>query len=127
MGAPQETAAPQPQDNTTQTDGRHAKTRRQHDPQQQVQRLTKRLQLTSEQQSQLLPILTQRNDGVNAIRNDTTLSANDRRAKLRDVRQQSEAQIKNVLTDTQKQQYDAMLQRAQSHTRRHMSGTGSAG
>lgn len=114
------------QDKAAQADVTHAKGQRQLDPERQVQRLAKRLQLTNEQQSQLLPILSQRAEQVKAIRNDTTLSATDRRAKMRDVRQESEAQIKNVLTDTQKQQYDAMAQQRRSHMKHHEAGTGSA-
>jgi Spy/CpxP family protein refolding chaperone len=126
IGAPQEASAPAQQDKTAQTGVKHASGRRHADPQQQVQRLAKRLQLTSEQQSQLLPILSQRTERAKAIRNDSTLSATDRRAKLRDLRQESEAQIKNVLTDTQKQQYDAMVQQRRSHMKRHEAGTASA-
>jgi periplasmic protein CpxP/Spy len=99
---------------------------RQADPQRQVKRLTKRLQLTPEQQRQLLPILSQRTEQVNAIRNDASLSVQDRRAKLRDARQESETQIKNVLTDTQRQQYDAMIQQNRSHIKRHRAGNGTA-
>ena len=124
--APQEASAPAQQDKTAQTDVKHANGRRQFTPQKQVERLAKRLQLTSEQQSQLLPIVSQRAEQAKAIRNDTTLSPTDRRAKLRDLRQDSEAQIKNVLTDTQKQQYDAMVQHGRSHMKRHEAGTGSA-
>ena len=124
IGAPQEASAPAQQDKTAQ--GTHANRGRQHDPQQQVQRLAKRLQLTSEQQTQLLPILAQRAEQAKAIRNDTTLAVTDRRSKLRGLRQESEAQIKNVLTDTQKQQYDAMVQQRRSHMKRHEAGTGSA-
>lgn len=123
VGAPQEASAPAGHDKT---EGTHANGRRQRDPQQQVQRLAKRLQLTDEQQTQLLPILSQRAEQAKAIRNDTTLSVTDRRAKMRDLRQESEAQIKNVLTDTQKQQYDAMVQRGRNHMKRHEAGTGSA-
>lgn len=126
IGAPQDVPAPQGQDKAAQTGGTHANGRRQPDPQRQVQRLAKRLQLTSEQQNQLLPILAQRSEQWKAIREDTTLSATDRHSKLRDLRQESEGQIKNVLTDTQKQQYDAMLQQGHSHTKRHAAGTGSA-
>ena len=126
VAAPQADKAPARQDKTTQADGTHANARRQFDPQRQVERLAKRLQLTSEQQSQLLPILSQRAEHVKAIRNDTTLSATDRRAKMRDLRQESEAQIKNVLTDTQKQQYAAMMQQRRSHMKHHDTGTGSA-
>jgi periplasmic protein CpxP/Spy len=126
VGAPQAVQAPAQQDKAAQAETAHAKGQRQFDPQRQVQRLAKRLQLTSEQQTQLLPILSQRSEQMKAIRNDTTLSATDRRAKMRDLRHESETQIKNVLTDTQKQQYDSMVQQRRSHMKHHEAGTGSA-
>jgi hypothetical protein len=127
VAAPQADKAPAQQDKAAaQADATHAHARRQFDPQRQVQRLAKRLQLTSDQQTQLLPILAQRAEQAKAIRNDTTLSVTDRRAKMRDLRKESEAQIKNVLTDTQKQQYDAMIQQHRNHMKHHEAGTASA-
>ncbi len=43
-------------------------------PQQQLNRLTKKLALTADQQSQLLPILTSRDEQVSTIESDTTLT-----------------------------------------------------
>jgi Spy/CpxP family protein refolding chaperone len=126
IGAPQEVSAPTQQNQTTQADGSRPHGHRQADPQKQAQRLAKRLQLTSDQQNQLLPILAQRADQAKALRNDASLSATDRRAKMRDLRQESDAQIRNILTDSQKQQYDAMLQQARGRMKQHGAGTGSA-
>jgi protein CpxP len=126
IGAPQEASAPAGQNGAAQADSAQANGHRQFDPQKQVQRLAKRLELTSEQQNQLLPILSQRAEQAKALRSDATLSATDRRAKMRELRQESNAQIRNILTDSQKQQYDAMLQQARSHGKRHGAGTGSA-
>ncbi|MFL6447886.1 MAG: hypothetical protein ACJ746_09400 [Bryobacteraceae bacterium] len=118
MAGPQDSPAPVQQNQSAQSEGTHGKGHRQLDPQKQADRLAKRLRLTSEQQSQLLPILSQRADQAKALRSDTRLTATDRRAKLRDLRQESESQIRNILTDSQKQQYDALLQQARSHAGR---------
>lgn len=128
IGAPQQASAPAQQNQSAKTEGAHANAHRQHDPQKQVEHLAKRLQLTSEQQTQLLPILSQRAERAKTIRNDASLSATDRRAKMRELRQESDVQIRNVLTDSQKQQYDAMLQQARDHAgrKRQAAGTGSA-
>jgi|SRR4051794_35969358 len=126
IGAPQDVTAPTQQNQTPQADSTRGHGHQQADPQKQVQRLAKRLQLTSDQQNQLLPILAQRSDQAKALRNDASLSATDRRAKMRELRQESNVQIRNILTDTQKQQYDAMLQEARSRAKRHGVGTGSA-
>jgi periplasmic protein CpxP/Spy len=78
------------------------------DPNRQLQMLSKRLNLTADQQNQILPILTDRQQQVQSILNDSSLSKKDRHEKLRAVREDSEAKIKAVLNDVQKQQYDQM-------------------
>jgi periplasmic protein CpxP/Spy len=80
------------------------------DPDQQVRRLTKRLNLTAEQQNELLPIITERQRQMTALRNDSSLSAQDRRAKARALREDSDSKIKAVLNEDQKQQYEQMRQ-----------------
>lgn len=83
---------------------------RQVDPAKQAERLAKKLGLTADQQSQLTPILANRNQQAMALRADTTLSPQDRHAKMMSLRQDSDAKIKAVLTDAQKQQYDELQQ-----------------
>jgi protein CpxP len=92
-----------------------AQTGHRADPSQQLRRLTKKLNLTSEQQSQLLPILTDRQQQMAALRNDSSLSAQDRHAKAKALREDSDFKIKAVLNDNQKQQY----QQLQQHRRQH--------
>jgi hypothetical protein len=65
----------------------------------------------------LTPILANRNQQAMALRADTTLSPQDRHAKMMSLRQDSDAKIKAVLTDAQKQQYDELQQ--QNHGRVH--------
>ena len=88
------------------------------DPNQQLRRLTKRLNLSSEQQNQLLPILTDRQQQMAALLNDGSLSAQDRHAKARTLREDSDSKIKAVLNDNQKEQYQQMRQ----HRRQHGNG-----
>jgi hypothetical protein len=106
MASPQtpEQAAPQDQ---IQNNGRHA---RQQDPAKQVKHLAKRLNLTADQQNQLLPIFADRQQQMAAIRGDSSLAPKDRMAKARALREDSENKIKAVLTDSQKQAYDQLQQ-----------------
>ena len=85
------------------------------DPSQQLRRLTKKLNLTSEQQDQLLPILTDRQQQMTALLNDGSLSAQDRHAKARTLREDSDSKIKAVLNDQQKQQYQQMREHRGKH------------
>jgi periplasmic protein CpxP/Spy len=99
-------AAPQ-----TNTQSQH----RQRDPHQQLQFMTKKLNLDADQQKQLLPILTDRQQQIEAIRADNTLSKKDRREKIRSVMQDSRSKIEAVLNDTQKQEWNQMRQHNHEH------------
>lgn len=87
------------------------------DPQKQVNRLSKKLALTADQQNQILPILTDRQQQVETIMNDTSLTERERRAKLKAVREDSESRLRSVLTDTQRATYDQMKQEARERAK----------
>ena len=103
--------------------------RHQPDPNRQVKMMTKRLNLTQDQQNQILPILSDRQQQFESIRNDSSLSPKDRHSKMQSLREDSESKIKAVLTDDQKQKYDKMQQqmraRAQQRHAQSQSGQGS--
>ena len=105
FGAGLTLATPLPQETPATAPNSHS-----FDPNQQLRRLTKRLNLTGEQQNQLLPILTDRQQQMAAVRNDSSLSGQDRHAKARALREESDSKIKAVLNDSQKQQYQQMRQ-----------------
>jgi periplasmic protein CpxP/Spy len=125
-------AAPLPQDQSAAPqsvapqEGQHAW--HHADPNQEVKRLTKRLNLSADQQNQLLPILTDRQQQMEGIHNDSSLSAKDKHAKMRAVREDTDAKIRNVLTDAQKQTYDQMQQqmRERMQQRREQNQNGSS-
>jgi periplasmic protein CpxP/Spy len=85
------------------------------DPNKEVQHLTKKLNLTADQQNQILPILTARQQQMESIRNDSSLSQQDRRAKMRAAREDSDTKIRAVLNDDQKKTYDQMQQQMREH------------
>ncbi len=93
--------------------------RRQIDPQKQVEHMAKKLNLSADQKSQLLPILTARHDQEESLRNDTSLSREDRHTKMQSIRSESETKIRAVLTDDQKQSYTQMHQQMHEHHRSH--------
>jgi Spy/CpxP family protein refolding chaperone len=108
-------AAPQAQDQPG-SQGHYAG-RQAPDPDRQVRMYAKRLNLTSDQQAQLLPILTARQQQVESIRSDSSLSGQDRRAKMQAVRQDTDAKIRALLNDSQKQAFDQMQQQMREHNR----------
>jgi Spy/CpxP family protein refolding chaperone len=81
---------------------------RNFDPSQQAVHLTKRLGLSSDQAAQITPILADRQQKMQALRADTSLSQQDRRTKARAVMQDSNSKIEALLSDPQKQQFDVL-------------------
>ena len=119
------TAAPQQDQQApapTQQSGEH----RRMDPNRQIQMLTKKLNLTADQQNQILPILTDRQQQFAAVQADSSLAPKDRHAKMRAIREDSDTKIRAVLNDTQKQSYDQLLQqqreRMQQRREQHQNG-----
>src|SRR5437868_4977754 len=93
-------ASTQTQDrpNTSQRESAH---RHQADPQRQVSMLSKKLNLSDDQKNQILPILSDRQQQMKSIHEDSSLSPQDRRAKMRSIREESDAKIKALLNDDQ--------------------------
>jgi periplasmic protein CpxP/Spy len=112
--APAATQAPA--DNSTATAqtapaGKH----RAPDPAREAKHLGKKLGLSTDQVSQLQPILADRDQQVQSTRSDTTLSQSDRRAKFQSIRQDSKTKIEALLNDQQKQQFEQMMQARRNH------------
>ncbi len=104
---------------STDSSAKHEHGQRQADPQQQVDHMAKKLNLSADQKSQLLPILTARRDQMESLRNDASLSQEDRHAKMKSIRSDSETKIRALLTDDQKQSYDKMQQQMQERRQNH--------
>jgi len=75
----------------------------------QLEMLTKRLDLTADQQTQVKAIDEDTGKQMMTLRNDTSLSQDDRRSKMMDIRKSSQDKIRAILTDDQKTKYDALL------------------
>ncbi|MBV9759910.1 MAG: hypothetical protein JO340_05055 [Acidobacteriaceae bacterium] len=123
MAAPQTPSpAPQAQDQSTSPQEHKWAGHREADPNKQVEHLTKKLKLTADQQNQILPILTGRQQQMEGIRNDSSLSPQDRRAKFQAVREDSDSRIRAVLNDDQKKAYDQMQQEMRDRRQNHQQG-----
>lgn len=77
--------------------------------------MTKQLGLSSDQQNQIRPILADRQQKMQALWQNQSLSEEDRRSQMRSLRQDSNAKIEAVLTDAQKQKFEAMQERRGRH------------
>ena len=74
----------------------------------QVKHLSKKLNLSDDQQAKLKPILEDQRKQMEAIHSDTSLSREDRFSKMQTLRQSSDAQIKGVLNEEQQKNFDKM-------------------
>jgi len=80
------------------------------DPDRQLQRMTRELGLTADQQNQIKPLLVDRQQKIGAIFQDQSLSRPDRRARMQSIREDSRSKIEAVLNDQQKQKFESMQQ-----------------
>ena len=76
------------------------------------QRLTQALSLSSEQQTRLTAILQNTRQQMIRLR-EQEASEEERRGRARDVQAQTRAQIRNLLTDTQRPQYEELLKNSE--------------
>ena len=86
-------------------------------PEQRLQHMTKMLNLNDEQQQKIKPLLEDESQQMQSLRSDTTMSHEDRMAKMQQIRQKTDDQIKGVLNPDQQQKWQDMQNR-------HMQGGG---
>jgi Spy/CpxP family protein refolding chaperone len=86
--------------------------RGQQSPEQQLAKLTQELGLTSDEQEQILPMLQDQQQKMQALQMDGSLSMDDRRTQVQSIRKDTNTQIETVLTDAQKQKFEAAMTNA---------------
>ena len=91
----------------------------------QIKHLTKKLNLSADQQTKLKPILEDQRKQMDAIHNDSSLSREDRFSKMQTIRQSSDTEIKGVLNEDQQKSFDKM--REEQHDRMGKWRKGGAG
>ena len=93
--------------------------------QRQMDMMTKQLNLTPDQVTQIKAIQDDTRKQSAAMRDDTTTSGDDRRTKMMAMRTAEQTKIKAILTEDQKPKYDAMI--AQQRQARGNGGGGYGG
>jgi periplasmic protein CpxP/Spy len=81
------------------------------DPNRQLERMTRELNLTSDQQEKIKPLLVERQQKMQALMDNQSLSREDRRAQMRTIAEGTNNSIKANLNDDQKQKFEEMRQR----------------
>jgi Spy/CpxP family protein refolding chaperone len=77
----------------------------------QLKHLTEALDLTTDQQAQIKPILAARDQQRQQIFADQSLAEADRHTKMKAMQDATKGKIEAVLTDAQKQKFEAMQER----------------
>ena len=88
----------------------------------QVEFLTKKLNLTPDQVTQVKAIDADAMNQMKALHEDTSVAGPDKRAKMMDIHRTSQDKIRALLTDDQKTKFDAL--QAQMRERRGDHGGG---
>jgi len=84
------------------------------DPAQRTQELTQKLKLTTDQQAKVKDALVSEHSQMESLHQDSSLSQDDRRAKMMDIRKTTDTQIRGLLDSNQQKKWDEMqAQRAQ--------------
>jgi hypothetical protein len=80
-------------------------------PAEKLQHLSQVLNLSPEQKSELLPILEHEGPKLEALRNNPNLTPSQKAMQLRAIQQQSDPQIKAILSPQQYQEWQDIRQR----------------
>jgi Spy/CpxP family protein refolding chaperone len=91
----------------------------------QIEFLTKKLNLTPDQVTQVKAIDADAINQMKALREDTSVAGPDKRTKMMDIHKTSQDKIRALLTDDQKTKFDAL--QAQMRERRGDHGGGGDG
>jgi protein CpxP len=73
-----------------------------------TQELTKKLSLTSDQQTKVQDIFQSEHTQMESLRQDTSLSQQDRRNKMMDIHKSTGTQVRALLDSTQQKKWDEM-------------------
>jgi periplasmic protein CpxP/Spy len=77
----------------------------------QVKRMTKQLSLNDDQQQKLKPILEDQRQQMQQLRNDSSISQDEKFSKMRDMHEKASSQIKGLLNEDQQKKFDEIQQK----------------
>jgi len=94
----------------------------QADPAKRTEMLTKQLSLTSDQQAKVLDVLKSEQSQMETLHSDSSLSQEDRRGKMMDIRKSTNDQVRAVLNPDQQKKWDEMQRRRDQWQGHHHDG-----
>ncbi len=84
-----------------------------------VKHLTKELNLTEDQQAKVKSILEEQHKQIASLRQDSTLSPEDRRAKFQEIHQKTSQEIREALNKDQQSKFDEVESKHKGRMKEH--------
>ena len=97
------------------------------DPARRTQELTKQLKLTSDQQTKVQGVFESERSQMETLRQDTSLSQQDRHAKMMDIHKNTDAQVRELLDSIQQKKWDEMQAKREQWMQNRRPGPPDAG
>ena len=92
------------------------------DPARRTAELTRHLNLTADQQTKVRQALESERSQMESVHQDSSLSQPDRHAKMMEIRQNTETQIRGLLDSTQQKKFDEMQARREQRMEERRQG-----
>ena len=89
------------------------------DPAEHTKELTKQLKLTSDQQTKVQDIFQSSHSQMESLRQDTSLSQQDRHTKMMDIRKSTDTQVRALLDSNQQKKWDEMQAKREQRMQNH--------
>jgi periplasmic protein CpxP/Spy len=97
------------------------------DPAERTAELTKKLKLTSDQQPKVLDALQSEHSQMESLHQDSSLSQQDRHAKMMEIHKSTDEQIRALLDATQQKKWDEMQAKREQWMQNRHGGPPDAG
>src|SRR5690348_1729998 len=91
-----------------------------------LDRMSKELNLTDDQKAKIKPILEEQTKQMQDLRQNTSASDQDRRAKMKQIHENTMSQVRPILTADQQKKLDEMMSRRGEHGEAHQHGPDSS-
>jgi hypothetical protein len=92
------------------------------DPVERTRELTKHLRLNSDQQTKVQDALVSQRSQMVSLHQDSSLSEQDRRSKMMEIRKSTDEQIRGLLDSNQQRKWDAMKARREQRMQNRRAG-----
>ncbi len=103
-------------------EGRHDRMGREQSVDDRVKHLTKELNLTEDQQAKIKSILEDEQKRMSSLKQDSSLSREDRHTKFEEIKKSTSQQIRVMLNEDQQKKYDE-LQSKHGNWKEHRKGS----